>query len=78
MESKNSPLFEQVAEISLWERLGKAAMLNIDPSSFSWDMLSSLHHTEHSSSNEHSEDEMSKALEVCEFRSLIFPFHLLS
>lgn len=64
LESKNSPLFEQVAEISLWERLGKAAMLNIDPSSFSWDMLSSLHHTEHSSSNEHSEDEMSKALEV--------------
>ncbi|RDX81932.1 Dual specificity protein phosphatase PHS1, partial [Mucuna pruriens] len=51
-------------EISLWERLGKAAMLDIDPSSFSWDMLSSLHHTEHSSSNEHSEDEMNKPLEV--------------
>ncbi|KAI3521089.1 hypothetical protein L1887_10548 [Cichorium endivia] len=64
LESKNSPLFEQISEISLWERLGKAAMLNIDPTSFSWDMLSSLHHTEHSSSNEHSEDEMSKALEV--------------
>lgn len=55
---------EQVTEISLWERLGKAAMLNIGSSSFSWDMLSSLHHTEHSSSNEHSEDEMNKALEV--------------
>ncbi|KAL4584691.1 hypothetical protein LXL04_009299 [Taraxacum kok-saghyz] len=64
LESKNSTVFEQVAEISLWERLGKAAMLNIDASSFSWDMLSSLHHTEHSSSNEHSEDEMNKALEV--------------
>ncbi|KAL2342817.1 hypothetical protein Fmac_004102 [Flemingia macrophylla] len=49
---------------SLWERLGKAAMLDIESSSFSWDMLSSLHHTEHSSSNEHSEDEMNKALEV--------------
>ncbi|KAJ1411885.1 Tyrosine specific protein phosphatases domain [Sesbania bispinosa] len=51
-------------EISLWERLGNAAMLDIESSSFSWDMLSSLHHTEHSSSNEHSEDEMNKALEV--------------
>ncbi|GAU25480.1 hypothetical protein TSUD_71340, partial [Trifolium subterraneum] len=49
--------------ISLWERLGKAAMLNIESGSFSWDELSSLHHTEHSSSNEHSEDEMNKALE---------------
>ncbi|OMO94706.1 hypothetical protein CCACVL1_05877 [Corchorus capsularis] len=55
---------EQPPEISLWERLGKAAVLDIDSSSFSWDMLSSLHHTEHSSSTEHSEDEQNKALEV--------------
>ncbi|XVF08615.1 hypothetical protein REPUB_Repub07fG0018100 [Reevesia pubescens] len=55
---------EQPPETSLWERLGKAAMLDIESSSFSWDMLSSLHHTEHSSSNEHSEDEQNKALEV--------------
>ena len=55
---------ENSTEISLWERLGKAAMLNIESSSFSWDRLSSLHHTEHSSSNEQSEDEMNKALEV--------------
>ncbi|KAF3967452.1 hypothetical protein CMV_008550 [Castanea mollissima] len=55
---------EQTTETSLWERLGKAAMLDIESSSFSWDKLSSLHHTEHSSSTEHSEDEMSKALEV--------------
>ncbi|KAF5793037.1 putative phosphoric monoester hydrolase [Helianthus annuus] len=61
---KNSTPFEQVAEISLWERLGKAAMLNIRSSAFSWNMLSSLHHTEHSSSNENSEDDMNKALEV--------------
>ncbi|KAI3785927.1 hypothetical protein L1987_45053 [Smallanthus sonchifolius] len=61
---KNSPPFEQATEICLWERLGKAAMLNIRSSSFSWNMLSSLHHTEHSSSNEHSEDDMNKALEV--------------
>nr|GEX49025.1 dual specificity protein phosphatase PHS1 isoform X2 [Tanacetum cinerariifolium] len=63
LASKTYPPFEQVGEISLWERLGKAAMLNIESSSFSWDMLSSLHHTEHSSSNEHPEDD-TKALEV--------------
>lgn len=51
-------------EISLWERLGKAEMLDVESSSFSWDGLSSLHHTEHGSSNEYSEDEMNKALEV--------------
>lgn len=55
---------EQCPEISLWERLGKATPLDIESSSFSWKMLSSLHHTEHSTSTEHSEDEMNKALEV--------------
>ncbi|WVZ18625.1 hypothetical protein V8G54_005947 [Vigna mungo] len=55
---------DQQTEISLWERLGKAEMLDIESSSFSWDRLSSLHHTEHTSSNEHSEDEMNRALEV--------------
>lgn len=56
---------EQVTEISLWERLGKAAMLDIESSSFSWNMLSSLHHTEHgSSAAEQSDDEMNKAVEV--------------
>lgn len=55
---------EQAPGISLWERLGTAAALDIESSSFSWDMLSSLHHTEHSSSAEHSEDELNKALEV--------------
>ncbi|KAL0415546.1 UNVERIFIED_CONTAM: Dual specificity protein phosphatase PHS1 [Sesamum latifolium] len=55
---------EQGIEISLWERLGKADMLDIESSTFSWSTLSSLHHTEHSSSTEHSEDEMNKALEV--------------
>ncbi|KAI4336383.1 hypothetical protein L6164_014916 [Bauhinia variegata] len=63
-DAKCHPLPEQTTEISLWERLGKAATLDIESSSFSWDMLSSLHHTEHSSSNEHSEDEMNRALEV--------------
>lgn len=55
---------EQATEFSLWERFGKAAMLDIESSSFSWDMLSSLHHTEHGSSTEHSEDELNRALEV--------------
>ncbi|KAJ4850160.1 Very-long-chain (3R)-3-hydroxyacyl-CoA dehydratase [Turnera subulata] len=56
---------EQPPEISLWERLGKAATLDIESTSFSWDMLSSLHHTEHSSGTDNSEDEMNKAaLEV--------------
>ncbi|KAG8379557.1 hypothetical protein BUALT_Bualt07G0101400 [Buddleja alternifolia] len=55
---------EQATEISLWERLGKAEMIDIESSSFSWNTLSSLHHTEHSSSTDQSEDEMNKALEV--------------
>ncbi|KAF9671773.1 hypothetical protein SADUNF_Sadunf12G0083400 [Salix dunnii] len=63
VDSKSPPP-EQAPEASLWERLGKAAVLDIELSSFSWDMLSSLHHTEHSSSTENSEDEMGRALEV--------------
>ncbi|KAG1338736.1 putative Dual specificity protein phosphatase PHS1 [Cocos nucifera] len=59
----NAPTDDQPPEISLWERLGNAAMLDIESSDFSWNDLSSLHHTEHTSSNEHSEDEMNKALE---------------
>lgn len=57
--------FDQPPDISLWERLGNASALDIESSGFSWNTLSSLHHTEHSSSSEHSEDEMNKALEVC-------------
>ncbi|KAK9054609.1 hypothetical protein SSX86_025688 [Deinandra increscens subsp. villosa] len=64
LDLKRLPIFEEVTEISLWERLGKAAMLNIESSSFSWNDLSSLHHTEHSTSNENSEEDMNKALEV--------------
>ncbi|KAM2035706.1 hypothetical protein TB2_038019 [Malus domestica] len=55
---------EQTTEVNLWERLGKAAALDIESCYFSWYRLSSLHHTEHSSSNDNSEDEMNKALEV--------------
>uniref|UniRef100_A0A7N0UZ64 Actin-fragmin kinase catalytic domain-containing protein n=1 Tax=Kalanchoe fedtschenkoi TaxID=63787 RepID=A0A7N0UZ64_KALFE len=54
---------DQVSD-TLWERLGKAAMLDIESSSLSWNMLSSVHHTEHNTSTEHCEDEMNRALEV--------------
>ncbi|KAL1553704.1 Very-long-chain (3R)-3-hydroxyacyl-CoA dehydratase [Salvia divinorum] len=63
VDLKTSPP-EEATEISLWDRLGKSDMLDIDSSSFSWNTLSSLHHTEHSSSTEQSEDEMTKPLEV--------------
>ncbi|KAJ0248684.1 Dual specificity protein phosphatase PHS1 [Hirschfeldia incana] len=59
-----SPPSKETSEISLWERLGKASIVDIDSSSFSWSMLSSLHHTEHSSSTDHSEEDQSKPLEV--------------
>lgn len=55
---------DERTQISLWERLGKASRLDINSSCFSWDQLSSLHHTEHASSAEHSEDDMNKALEI--------------
>ncbi|ONM31723.1 Dual specificity protein phosphatase PHS1 [Zea mays] len=55
---------DQSPEISLWERLGNSSALDIESSEFSWDVLLSLHHTEHSSSSEQTEDEMNKALEV--------------
>ncbi|PON97448.1 Dual specificity phosphatase [Trema orientale] len=63
-DSKDPLPSDQTTEINLWERLGKAAMMDIESSSLSWDRLSSLHHTEHSSSTEQSEDEMNKALEA--------------
>ncbi|KAG9459482.1 hypothetical protein H6P81_003990 [Aristolochia fimbriata] len=62
--SCSSSSSEQTAEICLWDRLGRAAMLDIESNEFSWCTLSSLHHTEHGSSAEQSEEEMNKALEV--------------
>ncbi|GAV60178.1 DSPc domain-containing protein/Act-Frag_cataly domain-containing protein [Cephalotus follicularis] len=66
VDSKSVVPLDQAQDISLWERLGKAAIMDIESTSFSWDTLSSLHHSEHSisSSTDHSEDEMNKALEV--------------
>lgn len=58
---------EQVPEISLWDRLGNACALDVEASDVSWDNLFSLHHTKYTSSNECSEDEMNKALEVSHY-----------
>ncbi|KAK1360032.1 Dual specificity protein phosphatase PHS1 [Heracleum sosnowskyi] len=55
---------DEATEFSLLDRLGEAAMLDIESTSFSWNMLSSVHRTENSSSTEPSEDEMNKPLEV--------------
>lgn len=56
--------YDEAPELSLWDRLGNAAMLDIESSDLSWDALSSLYHTKHTSSAEQSEDELNKALEV--------------
>ncbi|KAF5198108.1 Dual specificity protein phosphatase phs1 [Thalictrum thalictroides] len=64
VDSTSSQRSEQASEISLWERLGRASTLDIDSIEFSWDMLTSLHRTENSSSTEYSEDELNKPLEV--------------
>ncbi|KAG9131214.1 hypothetical protein Leryth_006072 [Lithospermum erythrorhizon] len=61
---KNTPALGHTSEVSLFQRLGNAAMLDIESSSFSWNMLSSLHHTEYGNSTEQPEEEMNKALEV--------------
>ncbi|KAL9231574.1 hypothetical protein vseg_006786 [Gypsophila vaccaria] len=63
-DPESSSVSEHTTEFNLWQRLGKAAMLDIESSFFSWDSLSTLHHTEHSCSTEHSDDDMSKPLEV--------------
>lgn len=65
LDSTSALSADQVTEFSLWDRLGKAAMLDIESTSFSWNMLSSVHRTENSSSTEPSEDEMNKPQEVC-------------
>uniref|UniRef100_A0A804KQV9 Dual specificity protein phosphatase PHS1 n=1 Tax=Musa acuminata subsp. malaccensis TaxID=214687 RepID=A0A804KQV9_MUSAM len=54
----------QLISSSLWDQLGNAATLDVGASDISWDTLYSLHHTKHTSSNEYSEDELNKALEV--------------
>lgn len=51
-------------EISPFERLGNTTTVDFESNNFSWGTLSLLHHIEHSSSTDYSEDEMTKPLEV--------------
>lgn len=68
---------EQPREISLWERLGSSEMMDIECNDFSWSSLSSLHHTEHSSSSEQPENEMSKVMEVAPFSFTMYIYFLV-
>lgn len=56
---------DQLPETSLWDRLGRVSMMDIESSNFSWSFLSSLHHTKHTTtSTEPSEDDTSRSFEV--------------
>jgi len=56
----------QVPEVSLWERLGRVSMMDIESSNFSWSSLTSLHHTKHTATSiDTSEDDINRSFEVC-------------
>lgn len=56
---------DQLPETSLWDRLGRVSMMDIESSNFSWSFLSSLHHLKHTTtSTEPSEDDTSRSFEV--------------
>ncbi|CAM0881183.1 unnamed protein product [Alopecurus aequalis] len=56
---------DQLPKISLWDRLGRVSMMDIESSNFSWSSLSSLHHTKHTTtSTEPTEDDTSRSFEV--------------
>ncbi|OEL22268.1 Dual specificity protein phosphatase PHS1 [Dichanthelium oligosanthes] len=56
---------DQVPEASLWERLGRVSMMDIESSNFSWSALTSLHHTKHTAtSTDPSEDDINRSFEV--------------
>jgi hypothetical protein len=58
--------FDQLPKTSLWDRLGRVSMMDIESSNFSWSSLSSLHHTKHTStSTEPTEDDTNRSFEVC-------------
>ncbi|XP_062210212.1 dual specificity protein phosphatase PHS1-like [Phragmites australis] len=55
----------QMSETSLWERLGRVSMMDIESSNFSWSSLTSLHHTKHTTtSTEPAEDDNNRSFEV--------------
>ncbi|PAN30762.1 hypothetical protein PAHAL_5G349000 [Panicum hallii] len=56
---------DQVPEASLWERLGRVSMMDIESSNFSWSSLTSLHHTKHTATSiDTSEDDINRSFEV--------------
>ena len=56
----------QVPEVSLWERLGRVSMMDIESSNLSWSYLTSLHHTKHTTTSiDTSEDDINRSFEVC-------------
>ncbi|PVH38769.1 hypothetical protein PAHAL_5G349000 [Panicum hallii] len=55
---------DQVPEASLWERLGRVSMMDIESSNFSWSSLTSLHHTKHTATSiDTSEDDINRSFE---------------
>ncbi|XP_047046175.1 dual specificity protein phosphatase PHS1-like [Lolium rigidum] len=57
--------FDQLPKTSLWDRLGRVSMMDIESSNFSWSYLSSLHHTKHTTtSTEPTEDDTNRSFEV--------------
>ncbi|KAM0861431.1 hypothetical protein ACQ4PT_045892 [Festuca glaucescens] len=57
--------FDQLPKTSLWDRLGRVSMMDIESSNFSWNSLSSLHHTKHTTtSTEPTEDDTNRSFEV--------------
>ncbi|KAI4969357.1 hypothetical protein ZWY2020_000271 [Hordeum vulgare] len=56
---------DYLPKTSLWERLGRVSMMDIESSHFSWTSLSSLHHTKHTTtSTEPTEDDINRSFEV--------------
>uniref|UniRef100_A0A0D9V0M5 Uncharacterized protein n=1 Tax=Leersia perrieri TaxID=77586 RepID=A0A0D9V0M5_9ORYZ len=61
----DSSLSYQLPATSLWDRLGRVTMMDIESSDFSWSSLSSLHHTKHTTaSTEPCEEDTSRSFEV--------------
>ena len=66
---------DQLPKTSLWDRLGRVSMMDIESSSFSWSSLSSLHHTKHTTtSTEPAEDDTGRSFEV----SICFTYQYIS
>ncbi|KAF0920799.1 hypothetical protein E2562_037216 [Oryza meyeriana var. granulata] len=61
----DSSLSYKLPATSLWDRLGRVTMMDIESSDFSWSSLSSLHHTKHTTTSaEPCEDDTGRSFEV--------------